>query len=73
MKECEEFVKKLHLKFGVGTFEFFHTRKLGVEGYSLGVHRKLHREGYIEVMNYSGKARLYGLTKKAMKIIEVKA
>jgi hypothetical protein len=68
--ECTKFVKEIHKKFGVGTFEFFHSRR-NIPEYTLGTHRRLHKDGYIEVKGYSGKARLYGLTDKSLKLVEV--
>jgi hypothetical protein len=67
MEEFEIFVQEIYRKFSTGSFEFHHLNR-AISGYGRGEHVKFHHEGYIEVKGYSGKARVYRLTEKALKL-----
>lgn len=70
--DCEKnFVKAVYAAFQTRTFEFHHASRQ-VSRYSSGIHRRLIREGYIEVskMVDSGRVRVWRLTKKGIALAQ---
>ena len=63
-------LKTIHNHFGRGKFEYFHIRQQ-IPSYDRRIHRKLCGSGYLEVSHISGKANVWKVGAKTLKLLRV--
>jgi len=76
MKESDDYLysyseaaTEIFRLFGRGSFEYYHIRNK-IPDYSIGLHRKLIVYNYLEVARVSGKARIWKVADKTLKLVE---
>lgn len=74
MDECDitelelETLREIRKWLGAGTFEYYHIRQK-IPGYGRGIHRRLCGDGYLEMSHVSGKAKVWKVSDKTLKLL----